>query len=252
MNNPLATDIPAWISGLKLLGLAGFSYWFYSRVNKHDIFMILASALAVNGVFALIFLSGEKVGAFGIILNTIALFAVFTALNAIFCSQLYLHLPAAGIDEELLVDPDKGIQFYFVMPAAFVLLIVLRIGIGAPFLLVEKGLRLGGGAWILYLILSAAAGFLTTYIMPLDVSRDTFVTVQSQARSVNVFEIKGELSPMEKAGVPVGMFVLFFMVPFLMKPNKEDADYIGFFIVFGIFASFVYLQFFAKKGSSGT
>ena len=256
MKNALAIGIPGWLAGLKLILMALLSYWMYKRVTKRDIFEMLAAAFALNGILALIFLSGPTVlgGIFGILLNAIAFTAVLLLLNGIACSKLIHEVPKLNLlERELMVDPEKGIQLAFTSITAFMIIMVTHLVAPGAFKLIEskQGLGLDMAAYIIYVLASVGIGYITMYyseyIVPWNESRDAFVTGSIKLDSVDVFEVKETLTLPEKIGVPLGFYVFFCLIPYFLKDAKEDMDKLGLGLIFIVVASVSYLEFFHKQ-----
>lgn len=256
MKNALAMGIPGWLAGLKLILLALMSYWVYQRVTKQEIFVMLAAAFGLNGIFALIFLSGPNVlgGIIGVLLNAIAFTLILLILNGIACSKLIHEVPKLNLlEREMMVDPEKGLQLVFTSVTAFMIIMVTHLIAPGAYRLIEskQGLGLDLAAYIIYILLAAGIGYFTMYyseyIVPWSESRDAFVTGDIKLDSVDVFVVKEEVSLPEKIGVPVGFYVFFCLIPYFLKETKEDMDKLGLGLIFIVIASITYFEFFHKQ-----
>lgn len=242
-----------WLMGVKCLVFALLAVWLYFRVTKQDIFLLLAGALGLNGIFALIFFSGSKIHIIGIILNAIPFFAVLVVANGILCSKAYYEIIRFGIfPAEKMVDPDKGLQLYFSGIVAFILFFMVRFSMNNIFEpLVEKGgLRLDMAAYIIYILLIAGIAYLTQYVIPWKETPDTFVTVGVKQEAVDVLNVTGDVTLPEKIAVPAVFYFIFFLLPYILKPAKEksDTDIVGLVIIAVIIGSVVWIELIKKGG----
>jgi len=253
MENPFAISGPGWLAGFKLIVLALFVTWIYLRVTKQVVFILLIAALGLNGLTALIFLSGKNVGTFGILINALCFTTVLLVINGIVCSKIYYELPKLEfVDKEFMVDPDKGLQLHFTAITAFVVIGAAKLTAGNSFVLIEskgRGLGLDMAAYIIYILLAVAIGYLTQYVIPWDEKKQTFVTGDIKLESIDVFEIKGDIHVGEKVAVPFGFFVAFCLIPYLMRDpaQKSSIDQVGLVALGLVIASVTYIQFFYKK-----
>ncbi len=256
MRNALAMGLPGWIAGLKLIMLGVMSFWLYQRVTKQEVFVMLAAAFGLNGILALIFLSGPNVlgGIFGVLINALAFSAILLVLNGIVCSKLIHEVPKFHLlERELMVDPDKGLQLVFTSLTAFMIIMVTHLIAPGAYKLIETktGLGLDMAAYVIYILMAAGIGYLTMfygeYVVPWNESRDTFVTGDIKLDSIDVFEVKETVSLPEKIGVPMGFYVFFCLIPYFLKDVKEDMDKLGLGMIFIVIASISYLEFFHKQ-----
>ena len=254
MQNALAVGSPGWLAGLKLILLALVCVWMYKRVTNQDSFLVMAAAFGLNGILALIFLSGKNVlgGAFGVIINAIAFIGILLVLNGITCSKLIHLIPKLNIIErELLVDPEKGVQLHFTAVTALMVILLTHLVAPGAYALIEtkKGLGLGGMAYMIYLLLSVGIGYFTHYVIPWKEERDAFVTGDIKLEPLDIFEVKQEVTLLEKVGVPLGFFIFFCLIPFLLKEEafKSDLDKVGLGVIFIVISSITYIEFFHKK-----
>lgn len=252
MENPFAVTGSPWIAGFKLLALALTSVWLYYRATKQDIFLLLAGVMGLNALFAFIFLSGQNVGTFGILINSLFFLVSIIIINAILCSKLYYELPNFGIPKEYMVDPDKGVQLAFTAVTALVLFIVVRFSCGDAFQLIEnrdRGLGLREMAYIIYFLIIPGIAYVTQYVLPWDEKRDTFLSGDIKLEAVNVFEIIEDISAVEKAAVPVLFYFTFFLLPYLLKDAefKSDMDVIGLSLIALVLAAVIKNQFFKSS-----
>lgn len=252
MRNALAIGMPGWLAGMKLILLGLMSYWLYQKVTKQEVFIMLAAAFGLNGILAFIFLSGQNVlgGMFGVLLNAVAFIALLLVINGIVCSKLIHEVPKLNLlERELMVDPEKGLQLAFTSITAFIVIMVAHLVAPGAFKLIETkaGLGLDMMAYIIYALLSVGIGYFTEYVIPWSESRDAFVTGDIKLDSVDVFEVREEVSLPEKIGVPLGFYIFFCIVPYLLKDEKLDMDKFGLVLIFIVVASISYLEFFHKK-----
>lgn len=256
MTNALAVGMPGWLAGVKLILLGLVSYWLYQRVTKQEVFIMLAAAFGLNGILALIFLSGENVlgGIFGVLLNAVAFVVIILICNGIACSKLYYEVPKLNLlEKELMVDPEKGPQLAFTSITAFMLIMVTHLIAPGAFRLIETkaGLGLDMAAYIIYVLISVGIGYLTMYfseyIIPWSESRDAFVTGDIKLGSIDVFEVKETVSLPEKIGVPAVFYFFFYLIPYFLKYEKDDMDKFGLGLIFVVIASISYLEFFHKQ-----
>ncbi|MCD4782417.1 MAG: hypothetical protein K8T10_01165 [Candidatus Eremiobacteraeota bacterium] len=243
-----------WLMGVKCFVFALLAVWLYFRVTKQDIFLLLAGALGLNGIFALIFFSGSKIHIIGIILNAIPFFAVLLIANGILCSKAFYEITRHGIfPADKMVDPDKGLQLYFSGIMAFILFFMAKFSMNDVFKhLVEKGgLKLDMAAYIIYFLLIAGIAYLTQYVIPWKETPDTFVTVGIKQEAVDVLSITGDVTLPEKIAVPTLFYLIFFLLPYLIKPanQKSDTDIVGLVIIAVLIGSVVWIELIKKGGN---
>jgi len=242
-----------WLMGVKCFVFALLAVWLYFRVTKQEIFLLLAGALGLNGILAFIFFSGSRIHIIGIILNAIPFFAALVIANGILCSKAYYEITRFGIfPAEKMVDPDKGLQLPFSGILAFILFFMTKFAMNNTFnVLVEKrGLKLDVAAYIIYILLVAGIAYLTQYVMPWKETPDTFVTVGVKQEAIDVFKIEGDVTLVEKIAVPVVFYLLFFILPYVLKPanEKSDMDIVGLVTIAIVIGSIVWIELIKKGG----
>ncbi|MFP4497765.1 MAG: hypothetical protein ACLFQV_06090 [Vulcanimicrobiota bacterium] len=257
MTNPMVQgDNSPWLVIVKLVILSLFAYWFYVRAIKNNVFLYLGIGLDVLALFVGIFWTGEQLTKTGIILSAIPFFAVYVVICAIINSQMFYHLPRAGVmPREEIIDLDKGeLKLPFAILSAFLLIILLRYIFARYFVTLRYvGINVEGQfAFIYYFTAAAIAGYISSLITPYRVDRGQFAVFQTQdaeakIEAVNVLAFEKEVSIIEIIAAFALAFAGTILIPYFASQKKEDMDIFGILIILGIISSIIYFHFYKGK-----
>lgn len=232
LTNPWFDSVTPIALGMLMAGL--FLFWIWLRINRSLPYGILSNALALNGLVLLGFLRDRPFPTpLGIILTLLLYLAAITAVVALVSVFSVSQLPAYGVDEKYLLQPNGLVRIYVPVIASFVVFFLLWMFLAEPFIVFGVVTNLGSILGGLVAVLSGTfvSGLAANFLVPYEeLTEETtfFVEAQATHQLLSPFRRTGDAGLVERLCFPIMWVAACALVVFMSATAEvREANWFG-------------------------